>query len=71
VLGRAEVEHRSLADVEVHLLVHLLPVGEHVVVALANRKETLQGTLENVVFHEDDEPRPATLAVHPSRLQGG
>jgi hypothetical protein len=53
VLGRAEVEHRSLADVEVHLLVHLLPVGEHVVVALANRKETLQGTLENVVFHED------------------
>jgi hypothetical protein len=32
---------------------YLLPVGEHVVVALANRKETLQGTLENVVFHED------------------
>ena len=32
---------------------YLLPVGEHVVVALANRKGTLVGTLQNVVFHED------------------
>jgi hypothetical protein len=32
---------------------YLLPVGEHVAVALANREETLRGTLQNVVFHED------------------
>jgi hypothetical protein len=32
---------------------YLLPVGVHVAIALASRKETLRGTLENVVFHED------------------
>jgi hypothetical protein len=32
---------------------YLLPVGDHVAIALATRKETLRGTLQNVVFHED------------------
>jgi hypothetical protein len=32
---------------------YLLPVGDHVAVALANREETLRGTLQNVVFDQD------------------